>query len=155
MIRSRPLIGQPHRSLRVGEGNKVDGRIVEAVTTLNTIFPPMSLFGRDHEGIEDEKKGPKRRPVVSANEGPNVRVSNLAAKVINEAADMEDSKSECKSAEGLLAKIEALNTILHDEASKDEDENPMDERELVVGSLDFKAWYPSFKPTESGNIVRK
>ena len=133
----------------------MDGRNVEAITTHNTNIPPLSLFGKDHKRIEDEKKGPKRRPGVSANKGPNVRVSNHAAKVINDAADLENSKSECKSTEGILAKIEELSKRLHDNAFQEEDENPKDERELVVGSLDFKAWYQSFNPIESGNIVRK
>ena len=31
----------------------------------------------------------------------------------------------------------------------------MDEKEILVKNLDFKAWYPSFKSIESGNIVRK
>ena len=99
-------------------------RIVETVTTHNTNLPSMSLFGKDHKAIEDETKCPKRRPDVSANEGPNVRVSNLAAKVLNEAADLEDSISECKSAEGLQAKIEELNTRLHENPFQEE--NPKD-----------------------------
>ena len=48
-----------------------------------------------------------------------------------------------------------MSKRLHDNAFQEEDENPKDERELVVGSLDFKAWYQSFNPIESGNIVRK
>ena len=34
------------RFLKVGEGNRLDGRIVEAVTTHNTMLPPLSLSGR-------------------------------------------------------------------------------------------------------------
>ena len=141
------------RYLRVGEGNKQDGRIVEAVTTHNNILTPLSFTGKDHKKITDEKKGPKRRAVVSANEGPNVRVSNLTAKILNKAADKEESKSECKSTEGLLAKIEDLNKRLHDEAF--DDENAKDERDVVAGSLDFDAWYKSFNPIEAGEIVRR
>ena len=86
---------------------------MEALTTHNTLLPPMSLTGKDHKKIVDEDRGPKRRAVVSANEGSNDRVSNLTAKILNEVADLEDSKTECKSAEGLQAKVEDLNKRLH------------------------------------------
>ena len=108
------------RFLRVGEGRKHDGRIVEAVTTHNTLLPPMSLTGKDHKEVVDKERGPKRRAVVSANEGPNVRVSNLTARILNEVADLEDSKTECKSTEGLQAKVEDLNKRLLKEAFDDE-----------------------------------
>ena len=49
------------------------------------------------------------RAFVGANEGSNVRLSNLLAKVLNTAADMEESESKCQPSEGLQAKIESLN----------------------------------------------
>ena len=141
------------RFLMVGESRKHDDRMVEAVTTHNTTVPTMSMTGKDHEEILDPAKGPKRRPLVAANEGPNVRVSNMVAKVLNLAADMEESKTECKSTEELQAEIEILNTRLHKEAFSVDGDN--DERCLVAGSLDFHNMYGSFKAKESAAIVRK
>ena len=141
------------RFLRVGAANPADERITEAVTTSNTMLPPLSLFGKDHKPSVDPARGPKRRPVVSACEGPNVRVSNLVSKVLNKAADMEKSDTELKSSEDLQAKIEQLNTRLHHEAYCEDGQR--DERCLVAGSLDFTAMYPSFEPKETAAIVRK
>ena len=93
------------------------------------------------------------RPVVSASEGPNVRVSNLVSRVLNNAVDMEKSEKELKSTEDLQAKIETLNKRLYVEAF--DDDSPKDERRLVAGSLDFEAMFPSFKASETATIVRK
>ena len=81
-----------------------------------------------------------------------MRVSNMVAKVLNTAADMEMSKHECQSTEGLQAKIEALNNKLHIEAFDDDGVN--DKKFLVAGSLDFSNMYGSFRANESAAIVR-
>ena len=75
------------RFLKVGERDKHDGRIVEAVTTPNTMLSPLSHIGKDTKNITNEKKSRKRRAVVSANEGPIVRISNFKSKFLNRAAD--------------------------------------------------------------------
>ena len=103
--------------------------------------------------ITDHSKGPKRRAVVSAKEGPNVRVSNLVGTVLNKISNMENSEKEEKSTEGLLAKIETLNKRLQIEAF--DDSHPKNDRSLVAGSLDFINMYGSFKAKESADIVRK
>ena len=141
------------RCLRVGETNKKDDRFIQAITTSNTILPPMSLAGKDHKPIEDPTKGPKRRAIVSANEGPNVRVSNLVASVLKQVSDMEDSDKEERATEGLQAKIEDLNRRLHEDAYNDD--TPKDDRCLVAGSLDFKSMYPSFEAGATAKIVRR
>ena len=79
--------------LRVGAARKHDDQLIKAVITHNTMVPTMKLTCRDPD-IEDPVKGPKRRAL--ANEGPNVRVYNIVAKILNTAADME----------GLQAKVE-------------------------------------------------
>ena len=98
-----------------------DDRIKEAMLTENVMLPPLSLYGKDHKPDNDAVKGPKRRPVVSANEGPNARVSDLAADVLNKAADIENSEFECSSTEALQAKVEALNQRLINEAFEEEE----------------------------------
>ena len=89
----------------------------------------------------------------SANEGPNARVSDLAADVLNKAADTENSEFECPSTEALQAKVEALNRRLVNEAF--ETDGPLDKRKMIVGSLDFKAWYPSLKKDVVVPALRK
>ena len=131
------------RFLDVGGGRKHDDRIKEAMLTENVMLPPLSLYGKDHKPNTDGVQGPVRRPVVSANEGPNARVSNLAADVLNKAADAEKSEFECPSTEALQAKVEELNKRLVKEAF--EEVGLDDVAKVVAGSLDFKAWYPSLK----------
>ena len=141
------------RFLRVGSGRKHDDRIKEAILTENVMLPALSLYGKDHKPNIDVEKGPKRRPVVSASEGPNARVSDLAAKVLNKAADAEESEFDYPSTEALQAKVEALNKRLQDEAFSPEVQE--DYRKVVVGSLDFKAWYPSMKVEVVVPVIRK
>ena len=121
------------RFLKVGDGRKHDDRIKEAMLTENVMLPPLSLYGKDHKPNADVVKGPVRRPVVSANEGPNARVSDLAANVLNKAADAEKSVFECMSTEGLQANIEDLNRRLVEEAF--EERSVEEEKVLVAGSL--------------------
>ena len=131
------------RFLEVGGGRKHDDRIKEAMLTENVMLPPLSLYGKDHKPNADIEKGPVRRPVVSASEGPNARVSDLAADVLNKAADAEKSEFECPSTEALQAKVEELNKRLVKEAF--EEVGLDDAVKVVAGSLDFKAWYPSLR----------
>ena len=149
------------RFLRVGSARNTDDRIKEAMLTENVMLPPLSLYGKDHKPEIDPVKGPKRRPVVSANEGPNARVSELAAKVLNKAADAEESEYECPSTEALQAKVEELNKKLSEEAKAAQELEPHAARgldgegKLVMGSLDFKAWYPSMKVEVVVPVIRK
>ena len=141
------------RFLAVGGGRKQDDRIKEAMLTENVMLPPLSLYGKDHKPNLDIEKGPVRRPVVGASEGPNARVSDLAAEVLNRAADAEDSKFECPSTEALQAKIEELNKRLIKEAFEEGPE--VENMKVVAGSLDFKAWYPSLKKEVVVPTLRK
>ena len=112
----------------------------DASLTENTMLPPL---GKDHKPNANVEKGPVRRPVVSANEVPNARVSDLAADVLNKSADAEKSDFECSSTEALQAKVEELNKRLMKEAF--EEVGLDDAVKVVAGSLDFKAWYPSLR----------
>ena len=80
------------------------------------MLPPLSLYSKDHKPNAGGVAGTPRRPVVSANEGPNARASDLAAEVLNLAADAEKSVYECPSTEALQARIEELNKRLNDQA---------------------------------------
>ena len=149
------------RFLGVGGARKADDRIKEAMLTENVMLPPLSLYGKDHKPEIDPVQGPKRRPVVSANEGPNARVSELAAIVLNKAADAEEAESECKSTEALQAKVEEFNKRLVEEARaaqglETQAARGLDvQRKVVLGSLDFKAWYPSMKVEVVVPVIRK
>ena len=46
-----------------------------------------------------------------------------------------------------------MNKRLHEEACNDE--NQIDGRDIVVGSLDCEAWYPSFRAEKADDIIRK
>ena len=59
----------------------------------------------------------------------------------------------CASTETLQAKVEELNAKLVKEAF--DEEVPADNQKIVVGSLDFKAWYPSMKVEVVVPVIRK
>ena len=146
------------RFLEVGGGRKHDDRIKEAMLTENVMLPPLSLYGKDHKinADADAEKGPVRRPVVSASEGPNARVSNLAAEVLNKAADAEKSEYECASTEALQSKVEELNRKLAKEPFANGGAiDDHDQAKVIAGSLDFRAWYPSLKKDVVIPTIRK
>ena len=72
--------------------------------------------------------------------------------MLNKAADAEKSEFECPSTEALQAKVEELNRRLTKEAFENGYEN---EKNIVAGSLDFKAWYPSLKKEVVVPTIRK
>ena len=78
-------------------------------------------------------------------------MSNQTAKVLNKVSDLENVKSECVSKEYLLAEVEILNQKLKEEAFKEDQCT----KPIVIGSLDFEAFYPSFEPDEVGEIIKK
>ena len=137
------------RFLEVGEGRKHDNRIKESILTENSMLPPLLLSGKDHKPNIVEEIGPRTRQSVT--EGPNVQVSDLTAKVLNQVSDINESKTQCPSTESLQAKVEALNQRLIEKALN----GVKDNRCLVIGSLDFEAWVLNMLAKNVGKIVRK
>ena len=84
--------------------------------TEDVMLPPLSLYSKDHKSNAGGVAGTPWRPFANAKKCPNAWASDLAAEVLNLAADAEKSVYECPSTEALQSKIEELNKRLNDQA---------------------------------------
>ena len=109
------------------------------MTNKNLPPPCLRLCIKDHKAIQPGQTLPCR-PICGASESPNGQASHLVSLIINEVARLYDDGSECVSTEGMIAAIEQLNT-------RD------DITELIIGSMDVKALYPSLQAIPTTNIV--
>ena len=91
--------------------------------------PPLYTLRKDHKKFTDRIKGPPTRPVCGATRAYNGRMSHILSMILKEVKRKD--VDTCESTEDILSAIEEVNK------NKTENEN------LVVGSLDVKALYPS------------
>ena len=117
-------------------GLKEDGggtRLRQACTAKGINFAKLYSLRKDHKPIPEgqEAIGPKSRPVCGCEDCATKRLSYLLCKVLKPL--VPESDTHCNSTQNLLADI--------DEISDDEDYNMTEE--LVIGSLDIEALYPS------------
>ena len=115
------------------------GRFKPAMTNNNLPPPCLRLCIKDHKAIQPGQTLPCR-PICGASESPNGQASHLVSLIINEVARLYDDGSECVSTEGMIAAMEQLNT-------RD------DITELIIGSMDVKALYPSLQAIPTTNSV--
>ena len=125
----------------LGQDNK--NRVTGATISTNTPPPPLYGLRKDHKLPTDEIKGPPVRPVCGANEAPNSRLSHFLSQIINDYADFQNIKTECKSSEHMKAAFEEFNKL--DNTKK---------QQCCIISMDVKALYPSMEWDEVRKSVR-
>ena len=126
-----------NRIFNVGAAWNQQRRVAEASTSTNV--PPPAFYGlrKDHKVVPEERKekGPPVRPICSAREAPNSRLSNFASRVLNSAADLIEDHHEVRSSEEMRASFERFNTEVSE----------ADRRKCKIISTDIKALYPSMR----------
>ena len=116
-------------------------RMNSALTTTNCKPPPLLILQKDHK--KEDKDGRKPgRPVCLARNTPNEVLSDIVSELLDKVSDAAESTTECLNTEELCFKVREVNKKL-----KDIDED------IVLGSLDAKALYPSLRIKESMKIV--
>ena len=100
--------------------------------------PPMYALRKDHKKSNNDEEGPPTRPVCGATSAYNGKLSHLISMILKEVRKEDDNA--CESTEDLLAAIEETNKGTHEE-------------QLIVGSLDVKALYPSLDIPFTAEIV--
>ena len=130
------------RILRTGEeaGGSAPDRVKNNLLVENHGLAPLYGLRKDHKPTDDENVGPPVRPVCGGNAGYNSKFSHLISMVIKNMHKEEDTV--CENTEELLAEIMQLNL------------NKI-ERDIVVGSLDVKALYPSLDVDFTAEVVAK
>ena len=99
---------------------------------------PLTSLRKDHKSGFDEKKGPPTRPVCGANEGYNSKLSHLISSLIRPI--WTTHPNVCCSTEDMMAAIKKVN-------------NRLDNDELIVGSADVSALYPSLDIDHTARIT--
>ena len=133
------------KMLKMGKNeksNNAENRIKTNVTIATGSHGTASLYSlrKDHKYTDNQEKGPPVRPVCSGNEGYNNKLSHRISKIIRPL--WKESDTCCENTEEILADIKELN-----EKRINED--------IIVGSLDVKALYPSLDINFTAEIVSK
>ena len=94
-------------------------------------------------------KVPSARPVCLCTSSINLRPSDILSEVLTPIARVEGRGIESESTEESLFYIDEANIKVREEYSRGEDT----EGELVIGSMDVEALYPSIEVSKSARIV--
>ena len=116
------------RIVKAGESVGGKKRIKNNLLVQDCAPAPVYALRKDHTHMVDELKGPPVRPICGAVMAYNKNLSHLMSVILNEV--WKDASSVCLNTEEMLAAFRRLNDKLITE-------------EIIVGSADVKALYPS------------
>ena len=145
---------QTARALGVGRGTTDSQAARLKAALLNQDKTPPILYGtpKDHKPVQqgEEETGPPTRPICGAKRAPNGQLSDLLVRVLDPLCDLEAEElgTESRSTEDMIASLDGHNRDFMD-ASQTAKEN------LVVGSMDVKALYPSINIEEACEAVQE
>ena len=125
-------------------GEKEEARTRRAMAEKSTIIPQMVITQKDHKPIQDDGL-PKTRAMCGASQSINQRVSDLLTDVL-QALFSSELSNESLSTESYIHKIDKLN--------KDIREGRIVAPDLMVGSLDVEALYPSTDIYKAAEILK-
>ena len=125
-------------------GEKEEARTCRAMAEKSTVIPQMVITQKDHKPIQDDGL-PKTRAMCGASQSINQRVSDLLTDVL-QALFSSELSNESLSTESYIHKIYKLN--------KDIREGRIVAPDLMVGSLDVEALYPSTDIYKAAEILK-
>jgi hypothetical protein len=141
------------RVLRIGEAWGHEARVQQAVRARFTKIPALDAMLKDHKEVPLEDL--PVRPVCRASKSPNGILSDMVSDVLKILADdiNEKEESEVSSTEEMCAKITKLNEDLVARETGLSREQIGIMKEVVVGSMDAKALYPSLESIQAAKII--
>ena len=170
------------RALRMGDGHGQGDKVRQNLRSESVEIPNLTAKIKDHKVLV-EGEPVKVRPVCGAVEAPCGQLSNTLSEVINALTKFQDKyKSECRSSEEMRAEIKKVNAAQRLESERGEggdgrrspnmtseggtevNEEEMEgeqvpawrlETQIIVGSTDFKSYYPSLPVQRTAQIVKK
>ena len=129
------------RITKAGSNNKnktsID-RIKANLLIENSDYAPFYTLRKDHKPCDDNIKGPKTRPVCGGSNAYNSKFAHFISMIIRPL--WQDEETVCTNTEEVMAKFNEIN-------KRDI------ESELLVGSADVKALYPSLDIEHASQIV--
>jgi hypothetical protein len=120
------------RILRTGEETGGQARIKGNILVQDCTLPPLYALRKDHKHIVNPVNEQGVRPICGAVSAYNRKLSYLMSFILNEV--WKEAESVCMNIEEMLADFKRLNV---DHITED----------IIVGSADVKALYPSFDVT--------
>ena len=128
------------RILRAGveTGDESENRVRNNMMIENHGLAPLYTLRKDHKKYQDQITGPPVRPVCGGNAAYNKKFSHLISTILKNVWKNEDSV--CENTEDLLSSIKELN-------------DSEVRGNIIVGSLDVKALYPSLDVDFTAEIV--
>ena len=126
------------RILNAGQNFNHEERIRKNMLNENCEVAPLYTLRKDHKVCVDKTKGPPTRPICGAESCYNGKMSHLLSRILTPVK--EESETSCRSTEEMLAAIKTVN------------ENVVGE-DVVIGSADVKALYPSLDIDETIEVV--
>ena len=127
------------RGLRGGVGHS-QSKVLDNLRSEHVSIPNLYALIKDHKEMR-EGEPVKSRPVCGAVESPNGQLSNMLSEVINMLTKVEDKlDTECRSSEEMRASVKKVNT-------------KEGEGDRVIGSTDFKSYYPRLPVRRAAAIV--
>ena len=125
---------------KAGEGCRSKERVKNNLLVENSGLAPVYALRKDHKVCNDQEKGPPTRPVCGASSGYNNKLSNFISTIIRPI--WKDNEIVCTNTEEMMAAIESTN-----KSNKSSD--------IIVGSADVKALYPSLDIDSCAEIVSR
>ena len=99
---------------------------------------------KDHKPPRSDGSQPGR-PLCLAKRAPNMVLGNLVSEVLERIADAEQNEHECINTEMLCREVQDANIRIK--------QNNVSREDVVIGSLDAVALYPSLKLQETSDII--
>ena len=156
------------RVLKIGNKWGQQDRVQSAAKSTLSSIPPLAILLKDH------KPGPNKpvRPLCRSAESPNGPLSEMTSDVMSLVANELNSrqKTEVKSTEEMCAILDSINDKIQPDYSCLEQCGPIEQAklsahnisehpntlpQLVIGSMDVKALYPSLDIDHSCEIIDK
>ena len=156
------------RILKIGDKWDQKDCVQSAAKSTLSSIPPLAILLKDH------KPGPDKpvRPLCRSAESPNGPLSELTSDVMNIVANELNSRqlTEVKSTEEMCSILDSINDRIQPDfncleecgvieqnllSSHNLSQHPDHLPEIVIGSMDVKALYPSLDIDHSSQIIEK
>jgi hypothetical protein len=154
-IRMSAMSSSWARVLKIGQSWNQEERVQAASKARYTKIPTLDALIKDHKDVPI--KDLPIRPVCRAAQSPNGILSEIISDLLKVFADeiAERQGTEVTSTEEMCEKIMELNKVLEAEEEGLTAEEIKLLKEVVIGSKDAKALYPSLEAEHSAKIIEQ
>ena len=134
---------------RIGEnkGDRNRERVMDTYTTDTVSIPPLAMMPKDHKSMVGSV--PAVRPVCLCTSSINLRASDILSEVLTPIAREEGKNIESESTEESIYYVDKANKEIREELER----GIVSDTDIIIGSMDVEALYPSIQVNRSASIV--